>query len=222
MKKFFIGVVLSVLFVAQSTFAMTFSQPVEIGWLGISQRQGAGGFMFKNETANNGNYYTGHDKNNTFSYGKGIVQFESGTDAIYLHYNAYEKNKTVLVGSNDVKNTVNIFVFNTWIYKISTDEGLSFYAIREFYGAESDWVIIGRKKDGVWVKYIDTTNISERYFKRTKNISPVAYSVPKTQGNTIIMPYDDMSGKKYIKNAGEFRFKWDEAAQWFGVEQVVY
>ena len=25
----------------------------------------------------------------------------------------------------------------------------------------------------------------------------------------------------YIKE-GEFRFKWDEAAQWFDVEQVVY
>ena len=46
---------------------MTFQQPIEIGWIGISQRNGAGGFMFKNETSNNGSYYTGHDKNNKYS-----------------------------------------------------------------------------------------------------------------------------------------------------------
>ena len=45
MKKIFVAVVMSVLFVAQTALAMTFQPPVEIGWLGISQvGKGGGGF----------------------------------------------------------------------------------------------------------------------------------------------------------------------------------
>jgi len=39
------------------------------------------------------------------------------------------------------------------------------------------------------------------------------------RGDTLIIEYKSLSGDKKI---GEFRFKWDEAAQWFSVEQIKY
>ena len=75
MKKF-LGLLILLMMIASNCLAMTFSQPIEIGWIGISQvSKGAGGFMFKNETYNNGSYYTGYKKDNKDSYGKGNVQF---------------------------------------------------------------------------------------------------------------------------------------------------
>lgn len=39
----------------------------------------------------------------------------------------------------------------------------------------------------------------------------------------IIIEYDNYNpNTKRMYKEGEFRFKWDDAAQWFGIEQVVY
>jgi len=224
MKKF-LGLLILLMMIASNCLAMTFSQPIEIGWIGISQvSKGAGGFMFKNETYNNGSYYTGYKKDNKDSYGKGNVQFGNGSDSLYVHYDAYKQNKNrVNVGSNNISNTVVLDVFNTWIYKISTDEGITFYAFREWYGPDSDWIIVGKKNDGVWVKYFYTNDVTKKYFAPSRHgASSANYGIPTCNGNTIIIRYgiNGASGDK--KPSGEFRFKWDDKAQWFGVEQVMY
>lgn len=135
-----------------------------------------------------------------------------------------QKNKSLVnVGSSDVNNTVVFGVFNTWIYKISTNEGVIFYAFREWYGSDSDWVIVGKKKDGIWVKYFDTSDITKKYFAPSRyGASSANYGIPICNGNTLIIRYgiNGASGDK--KPSGEFRFKWDESAQWFGIEQVIY
>lgn len=225
MKKI-LGLLAVFLMISANCFAMNFSQPVEIGWIGISQARGtAGGFCFKNETSNSGDYYTVYEKNNKNSYGKGIARFGSGRDSLYVYYDAYKNNKHVTnIGGDNLKNTIQVNVLNSWIYKITSDRGIIIYAIREWYGTESDWTILGRLENGNFVKYIDTTKITEKYIGlKNGNVSPVEYKMIKSQEDTIIINYsghDRKTGRKF--DVGEFRFKWDESAQWFGVEHVVY
>lgn len=216
----FLGILtVALIFMVENCSAMEFSQPVEIGTIRISQRNGAGGFMFENATSNNGDYYTGYDKNNRYSYGKGVVKYGNGVDAIYVHYDAYNKDKPARFGKSEINNTVLVDVFNTWIYKINSNSGIMIYAIGEFYGPDREYTIIGTKKDGTFVKYVDTRNITKQYFgiNTEGGGSPIVYNSIKCQGNTIIIPYND-----HRKTGGEFRFKWDEKAQWFSVEQVKY
>ena len=218
MKKIF-EILMILVTLSSTSFAMTFQQPIEIGWIGISQRNGAGGFMFKNETSNNGSYYTGYDKNNKYSYGKGIVCYGNDDNALYVHYNAYEKSKPVLMGDKKESNTVPVWIFNSWIYKITSNEGIKIFAIGEFYGPDREFTIIGTKKDGTFVKYIDTRILTEKYFgvKVDGGASPIVYKDITANGDTISITYSNARG-----SSGEFRFKWDEKAQWFGIEQVVY
>ena len=45
----------------------------------------------------------------------------------------------------------------------------------------------------------------------------------QSSGNTIAVVYQRVnSSTKRLTDEGEFRFKWDDKAQWFGIEQVVY
>ena len=221
MKKFFIGVVLSVLLAANSVFAMTFQQPVELGQIGRSQvGKGGGGFTFHKAFKNDGDYYTAHHKDNTSSYGKGVAQFGEGAVAVYVHYNAYEKHD-VRVGSKDIKNTFTVPIFSGAIFKIDTDEGLTLYVVSEGYNPYGGITVIGKKKDGTFVKYLDTDAINKRYFSlgRYDAYTQRYGFYPKTKGDTLIIEYSTDNSKCIV---GEFRFKWDDNAQWFGVEQVVY
>ena len=48
----------------------------------------------------------------------------------------------------------------------------------------------------------------------------MVYDEVRCDGDTIVIEY--VAGRRDTYRKGEFRFKWDEAAQWFSVEQVVY
>ncbi len=214
---FYVSLVLFIL--SSNSFAMHFSPPVEIGWMGMSQK--GGGFSCKNETSNSGDYYTVYDKNNKHSYGKGIAKFGAGKDALYIFYDVYQNKGLVQIGVHNSNNTTTLRILNDWIYMIKSDEWLTLYPIRFLYGPESDWRIVGSQKNGKFVKYISTLDITEKYFGFDihSGVSPVLYDIPICKGDTIIIKYRGHLSKD---NIGEFRFKWDEAAQWFGVEQVVY
>lgn len=216
--KMVLGVMLGTLMLSGNALAMTFSEPLEIGCIGMSQK--VGGFTCKNESANNGDYYTKYNKNNTHSFGKGVARFGNGADALYVHYNVYQNRGEVKLGGENIANTVSLNILNEWIYRIKSDDGITLYAIRFWYGPDSDWRIIGRKKDGTFVKYIDTMDITEKYFgMSTYGASPVRYDIPVCQNDTMIIHYMGQKSREYL---GEFRFKWDYNAQWFGVEQVAY
>ena len=89
------------------------------------------------------------------------------------------------------------------------------------YGPEKDFTIIGRQKNGKFVKYINTVDITNRYFGCGKHgASPIVYTNLQSVGNTLVVSY--ATGGFPKKTIGEFRFKWDDKAQWFGVEQVAY
>lgn len=59
-------------------------------------------------------------------------------------------------------------------------------------------------------------NIEKQYFGMNHS---VIFHQPVAQGDTLVMKYRAWSSNE---EKGEFRFRWDENAQWFSVEQIVY
>lgn len=225
MRKIF-GLAIMLLMITSNCFAMNFSQPVEIGRLSCYQR--GGGFLIEQATFNNGTRYERSIKESLKSYGKGLAQFGSGVDALYVHYDfdGYYDGHTsfVKVGSKNIENTVRVNIFNSWIYRIPSNEGIKIYAILEGYGANRNFTIIGTKRDGTFVKYIDTLILTEKYFAVKINgggAYPIVYGDIKSNSDTIIISYTNSIKRGEIIK-GEFRFKWDDDAQWFSVEHVVY
>ena len=199
MKKIFVlGVVLSVLFVAQSAFAMTFSQPVKLG----------------SASAKDATFYVYEVKGATKN-ADGIAKFGNDKDAIYFYqrpattkycYGGEELNKTFPFTS----------AYGCEFTQIKTDGGITFYMVHEweFDIRGEKYILLGKLSDGTWIKYFDTRDITKKYFGTLRG----GYTDWHCNEGTFIISY-----KIYSPEAkGEFRFKWDEAAQWFGVEQVVY
>ena len=196
-------------------FAMQFLQPIEIGAVGIMQ-SGGGGVSIDGADYNSGKFYTKYRKDNTRGYEKGIARFGDGEDALYLHYSYRGYLK---FGGQDINNTIEDNILISTIYKIKSNEGITLYPIYKTYGPEFDYLIIGRRADGRFVKYIDTREITKRYFGWNGNsVSPIVYLDIYTQGDTLILPYYHL---KNIKSKGKFHFKWDNKAQWFSVEQII-
>ena len=239
-KKIFLILTALIIF-SSNCFAMTFSQPVKTGFK-IIRTQAGGGIIVENATQNNGDFYkrtyngktTVYDgKNGKALYGKGVARWGNGMDALFAHYNYYSKDSNVYFGGNDVKNTIpiNSMIFGEEIYKISTNEGITFYMIHTSYDLpdETWWTLIGRRNDGVWVKYFSSLDITKKYFGQQGNVwngLSICCDDFRVKGDTIVIEYS-----RYHKNSGqrgnlvkegEFQFKWNDAAQWFGIEQIIY
>ena len=216
MKKFF-GLILGICFLfSGNCLAMQFSQPKEIGITGY-QQAGGSGVMIKGATYNDGNYYTKLTPNNKKGYEKGIACYGNGKDALYVHYNFGKDD--LKFGGRDIENTIVNDYLIVQMYKITSNEQITLYPLYNTYGPELNYIIIGRRADGRFVKYIDTNEITRRYFGwNGEGVSPVIYRDLSTQGDTLIMEYR----RRYSMNGiakGNFYFKWDENAQWFSVAQ---
>ena len=229
--------------VSASCLAMTFSQPVEIGRAFIEARncfsvEGAAyhtGIPFSNEK-----YIKAYNlrKSPVTIYDKGTTRFGNGEDAIYFHYDArngyasYSSNPVISkFGDKKIENTVSVNTGDPgYIRLIKSDGGVTLY-LMSCYSQMSrargyQWIhtLIGKRQDGQFVKFFDTTEFSKRYFKDS-GIRNINFADCIVQGDTIILKF------KYFANrtdtdikptSGEFRFKWDDKAHWFGVEQVAY
>lgn len=222
MKKF-LGLLVMMLMVTSNCLAMTFSQPVKLGsiWLDTAGKRG-NGYLIEGALSNKGNYYTRYNKNNKQSFSNGIAQFGSSTEVIFVHYSMNESginSNGAFFGSNNDSNAVRIPIWEVAnIFQINTNEHFIFYSIDTGYGGVGHCTVIGKKENGVWVKYIDTQAITEKYLGKT-SVGKIFCSTPSCKGNQIIVQYN-VFNEPVIR--GEFRFKWDDKAQWFGVEQVVY
>lgn len=203
---------------------MQFSQPVEIGGIGFPIQAPYHGYVVKDATNNNGESYFENSKligKPFYSYTRGTARWGDGEDALYCNYN-YNNNSIKFGG----KNNYIIETSDTYkrIFRINTNSGITLYNIWQFSGY-TIFNIIGRQKDGKWVSYIDCTKIAKTYFGghiAYKKRNGVFYYEPKFQNDTIIVKYENYTDMGKMINQGEFRFKWDEKAQWFGVEQIKY
>ena len=229
-KKFF-GLTLMLLVIASNCFAMTFSQPVKIGGIGFPVQTPYRYHLVDGASYNSGTPYTEAPEfaKKRTTYKDGIAVFGSGENALYCQYKQAKASAT----SDDWryalkfggKNNYVIAIENQYkyIFKIDTDEGLTLYSIVRNSGSERI-NIIGRQKDGKWVSYIDSEILTKNFFggnQAYKSTDGAHYSSPKFENDTIIIEYK-YQVKYNITEEGEFRFKWDDKAQWFGIEQVVY
>lgn len=223
MKKIF-GLILLIILFSSTGFAMKLEQPVEIGkiWTDTGGFYG-NGYVFENASYNNGEECVSTlGRKDKKSYSKGIARFGNDTNALYVHYDINNPSLNIderdeKFGAENTSNTVGVPIWeHCTIYQIKNDGEISLYYVQVGYGSIGYDIIFGRRQDGVWVKYIDMRQIAKKYFGNNGIFCEKA----NVNGNTIIIKYTLYSNN--ARNAGEFRFKWDETAQWFGVEQVVY
>ena len=225
-----IGILCVILFCPISS-AMKLEQPVKVGRI-IGANMG--GFVFENATSNNGTLskYGGGK-----AYGTGIARFGDGEDALYFHYRFGDSQENIsaimLFGGDDKRNTIPINIMITNILKITSSNGITFYMIEDGYDLieEISYTLIGRRPDGTWVKYFDTTTVGKNYFgsgndNDRNNFWGLAFYKTEIKNGTIIIHYyrnkDRRPIERNVDERGEFRFKWDDKAQWFGIEKVVY
>ena len=169
-------------------------------------------------------------------YEKGTAQFGTGNDALYFHYDENTKVEQPpykgvgfplsRYGSKDIKNAVQISPgIPTNIWRVKTDSARTFFIIEQGNAAGFGiyHVVIGKNKDGKWVKFFNTRDVKNQYLgkKSERNIGG-EWGVFHFAENAIIMKYGKYERYNVFNAQGEFRFTWDDAAQWFGVEQVVY
>lgn len=217
----------AVIFMVGNCSAMEFSQPVQIGNFGFPIQAQIHGFVIKGATHIEGTYRNENDVSReagqiSKTYVNGIAQFGEGTDALFAKYDFNAKGGTQFGGKNAY--IVNWNESYSDILKIETNGGITLYVLYHEY-CTSHLNIIGKQKDGKWVSFIDSKKVSDMYFNGKdgyKLKGGVIYEKPKCQGDTIIIPYRRWDWNTTPGLEGEIRLKWDEKAQWFGIEKVVY
>ncbi len=207
--------------------AMRFSEPEKIGGVGSI---GFGMIGLTNPTHNTGKNFK-KTQNGLFCKGqsKGVALFGDEKDGIYFHYDTY-KEPALWAGGKDLANTIKVSCYNSdEIHRIKTDQGITLFPILLDGDITSSFVILGKLRDGTFVKYIDSYIIGENYLGNEDNANYGIYDKDtkeinlnlKVAGDTIIVYYHQ-AWPRENNNYGEFRFKWDDKAQWFGVEQIIY
>lgn len=224
MKKILFSFLMMFFVISANCSAMTFSQPVEIGKFGRTQEPGiGGGFLIEGSSYNEGDIYK--RKGNICRYGKGSARWGNGDDALYLHYDAY--NSKAQIGDKNINNTIKdefaAAPLVSTIMRVDTDSKKVIYILFTSYDIPEDDVYecIGKHSNGEWVKYFSTNDIVKRYFGEKQGHG---FGKIRIENDTITVPYKLFSNGNYSNptSTGEFRFKWDDSAQWFGVERVVY
>ena len=206
MKKFLV-LLMMFLMITSNCFAMTFSQTVEIGSLVFPPEKGVLVKGASYSTLNQFGKWQGESLYNNI----GVLRWGNESNGIYYVFDKYPPH----FGGKNKNFPVNVMV-ETYINQIKNDGNVIIYLIKNDGHASfaRSYVLLGKRSDGEWVKYFDTNELVKKYFGANRMVLDNAYC----QGNTIIIKCKD------VKNAyiGEFRFKWDDKAQWFGVEHVGY
>ena len=221
MIKIFV-LILNLIFMSSTCLAMTFQTPIELGK--VASLTPNGEFKFTNATSIQG------------SSAKGTACFGEGSTAIYVHYdnsyvnsedfklNAFHSKELInscKVGAQELNNTLILplgFPHDFSIYLIKTDEKIQFYLFEYNASAVPTYVVIGKRADGLWIKYFETV-AAEQYYGMTRAYCH-SYHV---DGDKIIFEYGryNATEKKFATNI-ELHFCWEDDTQWFGVEQITY
>lgn len=218
--------------------AMRMQSPVEIGNvsllpMGYFEVKGATtheGVPFKNSS-----YTSFRSSDGSKIFDKGMAAFGSGSDSIYLYYDARDGRATYLpnksnsfvskIGDKDFTNSIDITVsVMTHINCIKTDSAETMYLlVNEDAGGITGitYTLIGRRSDGSYVKYFDTDDIIGRYYAKKREIKMQSI---KIENDEIICDYTvnrygyvGPNYRKTYEGYGRLCFKWDDKAKWFGV-----
>ena len=188
MKKFFALAIFLMMFAAQAS-AMNLTLRESVG--SISQTSTPNEIKIEGYTQLNGNF------------SKGVAAFND----LYLHFDC--SNETSRFGGKNFSDTVPVYVFEglTKIFPVSGDDGREFYLLATETGGGGSFKVIGAR-DGKWVQYFNTSDMRKKL--------PREFYLEKffAEGDTIIFLYKEWQKENFC----ELRYKWDAAAQWFGVE----
>lgn len=219
--------------VEQKNVPMIFSQLVEIGRIGYPPE---GNMIIENAT------YISSQSNGksmgTFTYPYDTdIKFNDGEDSIFVHHKSGYKSEPNF-GDENINNSilVDTGLYGIVIYQLKNNSSIKFYLLMtlEADASFTNWVCIG-KKNGKWIKYFDLKDIRKKYFGdekfrhyyfalslEKKSYNNYTYPIIYCKNDTIVMEYQKYESSTNSYTKGEFRFKWDEKAQWFGVEKVTY
>ncbi len=156
-------------------------------------------------------------------FSKGVAQFDEN---LYFHFDAlalrdrmstaktFAEEEEIFAatsrfGGSDFANTVPVYTFEggTRIYPMKSDDEREFYLLATETGGGGSIKVIGERNSEMCIR--DST------MDVRKQIPPDFYLDNfYTAGDTIIFDYKEWQKENHCA----LRYKWDEAAQWFGVE----
>ena len=193
------------LIIISDCFALQMTNPEKVGEFGFSQRNGK--VYFVNAIKNNDNY----------------AIFGNGSNLVCVYKDKSHVDK-FHIGGDTANNTVTFIGMSNDIYRVYSNDDIVFYILKSAYDMDTNYAVLGRKKNGQFIKYIDTHEISKKYFNINKNNGTIVY------GNTMHVQNDTFYVDCYYYKYGadnfpgnklcRFYFRWDDKAQWFGIAQV--
>ena len=207
MKKFFVLTIFLMMICAQAS-AMNLKLSQSLGNISL----GANPYLLHIEGSNlpGGDYSKG-----AATFGDLFFHFDCTLfEDIQARGKTFEEIESLAsrFGSSDFENAVPVYVFEglTKIYRLSGDDGREFYLLATETGGGSSMKVIG-SRDGKWIKFFDTLDMRKQI--------PSEYYIENfyADDDTIIFVYK----KWQEENFCELRYKWNEAADWFGVE-IIY
>lgn len=208
-----------------NAFAMQFEQPEKIGDVGGVPTVG---FIIRGTSTNSG---TLNVRGKFKVYDKGVATFGRGDDELYFYYDCTKKDKTSNLPQFGGKSKANLVAVranegeNCSVSRLPNDSNITMYLLKNTgpVAGTTNYILLGKRGDGIFVKYIDMELVLKQYFgKEHFGMKGPWFNNCYVQGDTVVIEYQLFAFKQGYYKGGEFRFKWDEAAQWFGVEQVVY
>lgn len=232
MKKVVILIAL-ILIMSSNCVAMTFSQPMQIGKIMYPPN---GDMVIENATYTSSKP-TGKFQNLvTYPYNT-VIKFSNEENSIYVHHKSGYK-EIPYFGDENIENSIQIEtgLYGVNIFQLKNDGSIKLYLLQTQEASANfvNWVCIG-KKDEKWIKYFDIRDIRKQYFGENNwryytfalylekiTYDKYTYPIIYCKDDTIIIEYQKSESNINGYTKGEFKFKWDDKAQWFGIEQVVY
>ena len=130
---------------------------------------------------------------------------------LYFHFDC--RDELSAFGGSEPSDCVEVYVFEglTKIYPITSDVGRTFWLLATETGGGGTMRLIG-ERDGEWVQYFDTM--------RDKRQHGVAYDFYLqdfyAEDDTLSFVYEQWGTQRRCT----LRYRWDEAAHWFGVDVI--
>lgn len=230
-KKFFVtALIFATMFLfSENVFAMTFSQPVKIGEVGFPAQAPYHGFVVRGESYNSGTPYVEEfnysDGTPIKTYTAGVARFGNEPNALYCKYDFnldFAASPIKFGGKGNY--ILGLDGSDKTIFKIENDVGINLFVIYHNY-CVTDLKIFGTQKSGKWITFIDSKKISADYFDGNegyKKDGGIIYDIPICRDDTIIVQYRSWHWDGKSEPIGEFNFKWNDSAQLFNVEHIIY
>lgn len=208
---------------SQAAFAMNISS---INKVGEAMRLPDGGIVTDNALSNHGRKVMKNGKEWKVNGGKpvwesGVATFGDTNHPLCLSYGLLG---TYFSDMNKTKVISQYITVGTNIYNVKNDNNMILYfleATEAYNWGPHRYILCGYRQDGKFVVYFDTNDIIKNYNISNGDNKYLSLK-PIFNGNSIKIVYNVHHNRRDNTNDGELIFKWDESAQWFSVDHVIY